>query len=134
MDISKYLIAMCVVTLSTATVWAKDANNPQMTADYLETKLDEKAKKTDEFIEKSNENELNNDAINWFPIIFYTQESSLALGGGTMRAFKEPGAAENARSNNIKAMAFYTLIRQFLVELAPEFYFSQEKCHSRAFA
>jgi len=111
---------MCIVVIEPAFVSADDANIPQFPPDNTQTKLDEQ-------IEKAPEKELNNDAINWFPVIFYTQESNLALGAGTMRAFKKPDAEANARSNNITAMAFYTLNNQFLVELAPEFYFIEER-------
>ena len=118
MDLLKLVVVIGIVSLNSA-AWANDANSPQLSSDYSHAKLDKQ-------IEKAPEKELNNKAINWFPIIFYTQESSLALGAGTMRAFKKPNAEANARSNNITAMAFYTLNKQFLIELAPEFYFFKE--------
>ncbi len=56
------------------------------------------------------------------PFAFYTQETSLALGGMVVRGFRWEESAPGARPNSIVAVAFYTLRRQYSASASPGLY------------
>lgn len=64
---------------------------------------------------------------NWFPVIFYTDENSLALGAGIMRGFHWADSTPEQRPNSITALFFYTLKNQSVVNVAPDLYLQNEK-------
>jgi hypothetical protein len=68
------------------------------------------------------------------PIIFYTPESSLALGGGVVMTFRDPDETETNRPDNLQVMTVYTLKNQAFISIAPNFYFNDTKGELNVFA
>ena len=65
------------------------------------------------------------------PFAFYTQETSLALGGMVVRGFRWAKTPPDARPNSIVAVAFYTLRHQYSVSVAPGLYLRDGLYHAR---
>ena len=71
-------------------------------------------------------------AISLIPIIFYTNETSLGLGAGFVRAFRWDGEdKKNSRPSNIKALGTYTLRDQSSVLLSPDLYLGAQQYNLR---
>lgn len=72
----------------------------------------------------------NSHTVKWFPFIFYTEETNLGFGAGTLRTLNNTdartGTKNNQRFDSIKALVFYTLNKNFSISLTPEFYFDNE--------
>ncbi len=73
----------------------------------------------------------SDQAYNWFPVIFHTQETSLALGVGTMQVFQRKEDKENSRPNSITALAYYTLEKQYSVNVVPNLYFNNDEYNTK---
>ncbi len=59
----------------------------------------------------------------FFPVVFYTPETSLGMGGALIMTGKSEGEIE--RIDNINIVASYTLKSQSIFLLIPDFYFNQ---------
>jgi len=62
-----------------------------------------------------------------FPVIYYTPETSLALGGGAVFTLRDGDERVESRPDNLQLMAAYTLENQFFLRLAPEKYFNEQR-------
>ena len=69
----------------------------------------------------------NRLGITPFPIIYYTPETSLALGGGVVFTLRDEGEALETRPDNLQVMTAYTLNNQFFLMLSPEKYFNDQR-------
>ena len=62
-----------------------------------------------------------------FPVIYYTPETSLALGGGVVFTLRDEGEAMETRPDNMQVMTAYTLNNQLFLTLSPETYFNDQR-------
>jgi len=62
-----------------------------------------------------------------FPVIYYTPETSLAIGGGVVFTLRDAGESIETRPDNLQVMTAYTLNNQFFLTLAPEKYFNDQR-------
>ena len=62
-----------------------------------------------------------------FPVIYYTPETSLALGGGVVFTLRDEDETMETRPDNLQVMTAYTLNNQFFINLAPEKYFNEQR-------
>ena len=62
-----------------------------------------------------------------FPVIYYTPETSLALGGGVVFTLRDKGETLEKRPDNMQVMAAYTLNNQLFLMLSPEKYFNDQR-------
>lgn len=67
-----------------------------------------------------------------YPLVMYTPETSLMLGGGAMFVLRESGEAPDAKPDNIALNAIYTMKNQSVVQLLPEFYLREERLKVKA--
>ena len=65
-----------------------------------------------------------------YPLLLYTPEFSLVLGGGAVIVRRPPGR-DPARPDNLTLNAMYTLKNQSALQLVPEIYFKDEKIKLR---
>jgi len=69
-----------------------------------------------------------------FPVIAYSPETSLMLGGGFVYTFETdsepPDASEHLRRSSILLASAYTFERQFFVAVAPSVYWGRETWHA----
>jgi hypothetical protein len=63
------------------------------------------------------------------PIIYYTPETELGLGGFTAHFFRIGNAPASTRPSSLAMLAIYTIRDQFMVEMIPELYWGWEKWH-----
>ena len=61
------------------------------------------------------------------PIIFFTPETSLAIGGGVVFTFRDPNHPNDKRPDNLQLIAAYTLKNQIFFSLTPEIYFNDKQ-------
>lgn len=62
-----------------------------------------------------------------YPVILYTPETSVILGGGAAMTIRDQDDPENARPDNMNFYAIYTLKKQFAALFNPDFYFHGDK-------
>jgi len=62
-----------------------------------------------------------------FPVIYYTPETSLALGGGVVFTLRDEDKTLETRPDNMQVMTAYTLNNQFFLMLSPEKYFNEQR-------
>ncbi len=62
-----------------------------------------------------------------YPVILYTPETSIILGGGAAMTIRDQRDPENARPDNMNFYAIYTLKKQFAALFNPDFYFHGDK-------
>ncbi|MBW2677537.1 MAG: hypothetical protein JRD49_08190 [Deltaproteobacteria bacterium] len=62
-----------------------------------------------------------------FPVIYYTPETSLAIGGGVVLTYRDKDQPAESRPDNLQIMFAYTLNNQFFLNLAPEKYFNEQR-------
>jgi len=62
-----------------------------------------------------------------FPVIYYTPETSLAMGGGVVFTLRDEGESLETRPDNLQVMFAYTLNNQFFLTLAPDVYFNEQR-------
>jgi len=62
-----------------------------------------------------------------YPLVMYTPETSLMLGGGAVFVLREKGEAATAKPDNITINAIYTTKSQAVLQMLPEFYLLSEK-------
>ncbi|MEN8245461.1 MAG: hypothetical protein ABFS43_11245 [Thermodesulfobacteriota bacterium] len=79
------------------------------------------------FAEQDAEKEKGRLGITPFPVIYYTPETSLALGGGVVFTLRDEGDSLETRPDNLQVMTAYTLNNQFFLNLAPEKYFNDQR-------
>lgn len=63
----------------------------------------------------------------WLPVIYYTPETKWAFGVGGMYYFRAPGVKLTSRPSNIGVFLVYTLKKQFIVDVTPDFYLKNEE-------
>jgi len=69
---------------------------------------------------------------NWFPIIYYTNETSLAAGAGFMKGFdKAEKDGRKQRPNSFSAWAIVTLRKQIILKAIPDLYFHGDQTNLR---
>ncbi|MBS3819544.1 BamA/TamA family outer membrane protein [bacterium] len=61
------------------------------------------------------------------PVVFYTPETSLALGGGGMYYFRTSPQKPLGRPSSVSLSVMYTLKNQYQIELFPEIYLKNEE-------
>jgi Omp85 superfamily domain len=66
------------------------------------------------------------DIVKVLPILFYTPETSLGFGAGTLFQFRMPGAKGERRPSNISLGGVYTLEKQTLGQFTPELRFGDD--------
>lgn len=57
------------------------------------------------------------------PVLFYTPETSLAIGGGGMFYYRPQGKSQKTRPSQISGLLMYTLKKQYRMSLNPDLYF-----------
>jgi len=62
-----------------------------------------------------------------FPIVYYTPETNLALGGGVVFTWREKGQPIETRPDNMQVLFAYTLNNQMFLSLAPNIYFNEQR-------
>jgi hypothetical protein len=62
-----------------------------------------------------------------FPVVYYTPETSLALGGGVVFTLRDKGESMETRPDNLQVMTAYTLNNQLFLMLSPEKYFNEQQ-------
>ncbi len=79
-------------------------------------------------ISAQNSDSSDSNGINWYayPLIFYTPETNLALGGFTIFLFRLSDKI-NSKPSNVRLLAYYTLNNQFSVAVKPDIYFNEDK-------
>jgi len=66
------------------------------------------------------------DVVKVLPILFYTPETSVGFGAGTLFQFRMPGADTKGRSSSVSLGAVYTLEKQTMAQLTPELRFGDD--------
>jgi hypothetical protein len=66
------------------------------------------------------------DIVKVLPILFYTPETSVGFGAGSLFQFRMPGASEKGRSSSVALGAVYTLEKQTVAQLTPELRFGDD--------
>jgi hypothetical protein len=66
------------------------------------------------------------DIVKVLPILFYTPETSVGFGVGTLFQFRMPGAVEGRRPSSVTLGSVYTLEKQALAQLTPELRFGDD--------
>jgi len=94
-----------------------ESTPPELSSQVLESELDL----------DSPEGESQKVGIAPIPIIFYTPETSLAIGGGIVFTFRDPQRPNDKRPDNLQLIAAYTLKNQIFLSLVPEIYFNEKK-------
>jgi hypothetical protein len=74
-----------------------------------------------------NENPSRSVDISPIPIIFYTPETSLALGGGIVMTFRDSQETTDNRPDSLQLMGVYTLKNQAFISIAPSLYFNDTR-------
>ncbi|MFV1981998.1 MAG: BamA/TamA family outer membrane protein [Thiohalomonadales bacterium] len=122
MSRKSFIFSLLFVSITSVKIVVADDNTNSVTQSesgvssdnaVTEVKLLDKSK----FVEESDE------PYDWFPIIFYSQETNLGLGAGTMRAFQWDDNKPSPRPNSLTALAYYTLNNQYSVDIEPDLYF-----------
>ncbi|MCD6192377.1 MAG: hypothetical protein J7L26_02775, partial [Candidatus Aminicenantes bacterium] len=54
------------------------------------------------------------------PVLFYTPETSLAIGGGGMFYYRPQGKSQKTRPSQISGLLMYTLKKQYRMSLNPD--------------
>jgi hypothetical protein len=67
------------------------------------------------------------DVMKVLPIVFYSPETSLGLGAGTLFQFRLPGAVAEGRPSSITLGGVYTLEHQTLVQFTPDLRFGDDQ-------
>jgi len=62
-----------------------------------------------------------------YPLVMYTPETSLTLGGGAVFVLRQKGEAATAKPDNVTLNAIYTTKNQSVIQMLPEFYIMKEK-------
>lgn len=76
---------------------------------------------------KEKDKKQKSSGLLWLPVIYYSPETKLALGVGGMYYFRPTGAKMATRPSNIGVFLVYTLKKQFMVDITPDFYFKNEQ-------
>jgi hypothetical protein len=76
---------------------------------------------------RDGEKEKGRLGITPFPVVYYTPETSLALGGGVVFTLRDEGDSLETRPDNMQVMTAYTLNNQFFLMLSPEKYFNEQR-------
>ncbi|MBI4720473.1 MAG: BamA/TamA family outer membrane protein [Chitinivibrionia bacterium] len=61
------------------------------------------------------------------PYAFYTPETKVAFGAGSIYSFRSADSAPDARPSNVRAAVTYTVRNQIILALLPELYFKNER-------
>jgi hypothetical protein len=80
----------------------------------------------DDLQEKAEESSLSIETAP-IPIVFYTPESSLALGGGVVMTFRNSQERNSNRPDSLQLIGVYTLKNQAFISIAPSLYFNDTK-------
>ncbi|MFT3924915.1 MAG: BamA/TamA family outer membrane protein [Myxococcales bacterium] len=72
------------------------------------------------------------DYFKVLPIVYYSNETSLGLGAGTLLQFDLPGAAGGRRPSTIAMGAVYTLNKQIMGQITPDLRFGNDDYVLRA--
>ncbi len=65
--------------------------------------------------------------LNWFPVVYYTPETSVAGGAGVVLTRRKAGKGEGSRPDSLQAFLVYTAKNQSFVRLNPELYLDGER-------
>jgi len=120
-------LVVCVMLFIPATAGAEE---PQATTPSGSTVEKGEAEATSASDAESGK-EKDRLGITPFPIIYYTPETSLALGGGVVFTVRDEGETMETRPDNMQVITAYTLNNQFFLMLSPEKYFNDQ--HGRFF-
>ncbi len=60
--------------------------------------------------------------MTWFPIVYYTPETSVAAGGGAVLTWRKEGQDGSLRPDSLQAFLVYTAKQQSFLRLNPEVY------------
>jgi hypothetical protein len=61
------------------------------------------------------------------PIVYYTPESSLTVGGSAVLTFRDPEEMESQRPDSLQLIAAYTLKHQSFFSIIPNYFFNDAK-------
>lgn len=61
------------------------------------------------------------------PYAFYTPETKIAFGVGSIYSFRPSGSPPDARPSNVRVAAVYTQLKQIILAFLPEIYFKNEE-------
>ena len=72
------------------------------------------------------EGKTKNIGVAPIPIIFYTPETSFAIGGGVVFTFRDSNHPNDNRPDSLRLIAAYTMKNQIFFSLTPEIYFNEK--------
>lgn len=67
------------------------------------------------------------DIVKVLPVLFYSPETSVGFGAGTLFQFRMPGTKEDSRPSSISLGAVYTLENQTVAQLTPDLRFGDDE-------
>ena len=116
------ILALVVALISPAAAGAEEAQAATPSGNTAESG-DAATSESDSEPEK----EKGRLGITPFPVVYYTPETSLALGGGVVFTLRDKGETLETRPDNMQVMAAYTLNNQLFLMLSPEKYFNDQR-------
>ena len=79
------------------------------------------------YAENNDDNKLNEIDMTFFPIIYYTPETSLGLGVGSIFTYRKDTSRPEDRPDTFPIYLHYTLKNQSFIEINPDIYFHDQK-------
>ena len=76
---------------------------------------------------------LKRNSLVALPYAYYTPETKIAFGVGSIYSFRSPGSELNTRPSNIKLAFTYSQLRQMIISFIPEMYFNNESIFFNGF-
>lgn len=67
------------------------------------------------------------------PYAFYTPETKIAFGAGSIYSFRPSGGSPSDRPSNVRIAFTYTQLRQMILAFLPEVYFKNGSCYFSGF-
>ncbi|MBD3288462.1 BamA/TamA family outer membrane protein [candidate division KSB1 bacterium] len=69
---------------------------------------------------------LKRNSLVALPYAYYTPETKIAFGVGSIYSFRSPGSSLHDRPSNVKIALTYTQLKQTILSFIPEIYFNNE--------
>lgn len=122
-NIGIFTIAVYILLWAPSCADADDVKDVVSTGSTVEDQASEPSSADD----RDAGNKKDRLGITPFPVIYYTPETSLALGGGIVFTLRDEGETMETRPDNMQVMTAYTLNNQFFLMLSPEKYFNEQR-------
>lgn len=76
---------------------------------------------------------LNRNSLVALPYAYYTPETKIAFGVGSIYSFRSPGSNLTDRPSNVKLALTYSQLKQMIISFIPEMYFKNESIFFNGF-